>query len=101
MQIRCPDARIILLNLTTIASGDNYGLNGNGDSVEQFREAVRDIGKIYGYPVIETADLGVNTYNTTKYLADTTHPNEFYHKLIGKKVAKFMYGLGYDEVMPS
>jgi hypothetical protein len=55
------------------------------------------MGVIYGLPVIETSDLGVNAYNYARYLSDTTHPNSEYDKLIGKKVARIVFNLGYDE----
>ncbi|WP_345985265.1 SGNH/GDSL hydrolase family protein [Sulfurimonas sp. HSL-1656] len=98
IHIRCPNARIIICNITSINSGDNLGVNANGNTVEEFRDAIRTVAKVYGLPVLEVNELGINQHNHTSYSDDGTHPNELYCALIGMMLSNKLYELSYDEV---
>ena len=96
--LRCPNARIVILNITSLESGDGFAVNNNGNTVEDFREAIRKVARYYGYPVIEPIEIGITAQNQTTYTIDGTHPTEPYHKLIGLQASKYISTLDYDEI---
>ena len=79
---RFPNARILLMN-TSHYDGELSSTNGNGNTLEQFRQAVRDVAYQYRYPLVEWNDSGINENNKSLYLKDLVHINEDG----GKKVA--------------
>jgi len=93
---RVPNANIFILNL--IYHQDEYVSASNGTTFYyEFREAIRFIGKMYGLPVIEVNDVGVNNINWVNYSSDEVHPNPLFSKLIGEKIAKeIKVYSGYD-----
>lgn len=101
LHVRCPNARIVLCNITSINFGDNLGANGVGHSVEEYREAIRNLAKAYGLPIFEAGALGVNQHNHGDYSDDGTHPNLHYDHLIGLALAEFIAGLQFDPVKGS
>lgn len=98
VQVRCPNAHIVICNITSINSGNNLGTNANGDSVEDFRDAIRTVSKAYGFPVIEMNELGVTAYNHASYSSDGTHPNYKYYEMIGMLLSKKLFDLSYDDI---
>lgn len=84
---RAPVADIYILNIT-YRSGETVSPNANGNYLEDFRIAIRDIAQQYGFPVIETNDVGINDTNWSEYSIDAVHPNSKGYELIGRKIAE-------------
>ena len=70
---RVPTAKVFLM--TTPHHESEPNASSVGITLEQYRDAVRNIGKLYGYPVIEVVDCGYNSLNASKYMLDSVHPN--------------------------
>lgn len=79
---RCPNALIALITPPHHATADANLVPGTGyDSV---RKAIREIGYLYSYPVIDLkASAQINKNNYATYLSDQVHPND----AGGKKMA--------------
>lgn len=67
-------------------------INGNGDALNQFNDAIREIANVFGAHILEYGACGINNYNLDVYTGDyviTTkkglHPNAAGHSLIANQ----------------
>lgn len=83
---RCPNARVILL--TDLFRGYQQGMN---ESIyHSINEAIREIAKLYNYPIIESYNYGFNqlNYKTFYEVDDPVHPSY----VGGKRMADVIIG---------
>ena len=65
--------------------------NQDGVTLRQYADAIIQCYKDFGIPCLDTyAELGVNQYNYTEWLADGVHPNVKGAELLGNKYANFL-----------
>ena len=71
--------------------------NSNGDYLQDYTKAIKEICSFYSIPVFESdkhfpVDFQVDSYNNLKtgYSADGLHPNDKGHILLGKLLYKFV-----------
>lgn len=67
--------------------------NTRGETLEQYANAIIEIARKYGIPVLDLYHIGeLYPYNSTvvsTYMPDGLHPNEAGHQLISKKILSF------------
>lgn len=74
MYARCPTAEIVLMIFTHIKD-ESTNTHGGVSYAEDYRNAIRAIGKKYKYRVIEVgSECGINQINNATYSADGVHP---------------------------
>jgi lysophospholipase L1-like esterase len=86
IQARCPNAKIILVTPPHHATADENFVAGSG--YDTLRVAIREIGYMYSFPVIDLkANAQINQNNFATYLSDQVHPNDEGGKVIASVVA--------------
>jgi lysophospholipase L1-like esterase len=84
---RIPNARKVIL--IPIYSSDDGTVNSVGKTFDDYRNAIKQIAYLYGYPVIDLkANTGINKLNSTAYLSDGIHPND----AGGQRIAEVVIG---------
>lgn len=63
---------------------------GGNTKLIDFVTACYEGAKENQIPVIDNYNIGINKFNHSYYLSDTTHPNENGRKLIAKNLAKYL-----------
>ena len=65
--------------------------NGDGHTLKDYVDAIKDVCELYGVPVIDTfSKSGLNPMITaiySAYITDGLHPNEAGHRLIADRIA--------------
>lgn len=95
LQIRCPNAKIILMS-----NVNSRGVTGQNSDVQQvspygytpydFAIAMRDAAEWLSVDFIDTWACGINQLNRATYVSDSVHPNDAGGKLIAlKAIAHF------------
>ncbi|GKU80176.1 SGNH/GDSL hydrolase family protein [Paenibacillus sp. L3-i20] len=80
---------------TTTDNGEGWfhnGPNGNGATLADFAQAIRNIGEYYSIPVIDLhRTSGINEFNFTLYhSADKLHPSKEGQRVMADAMKKFM-----------
>lgn len=69
-------------------------VNGNGNTLRQFADAIRQVCESYAIPVLDLNRVsGWNTYNIGSYTSDGLHPNRAGYNSYSPMVARWMEGL--------
>jgi len=85
--VRIPNSAIFVIN-TPYCFNELTVPNTNGNYLEEYRQALREVAATYGFPIIETNNVGVNDSNWEDYSVDIVHPNTDHAELIGEKTAQ-------------
>ena len=67
--------------------------NKNGNTLEQFVQAVKDVCAIYSIPVLDlyhNCFYGGSDTIKTQILTDGLHPNDLGHKILARKISSFI-----------
>ena len=76
---------------SNLPGGVSTGLNL---TMEDYRVAIRNVAKLYGFYIIELQDLvGFNALvdeDKPKYITDGVHPNQAGHDIMAKVISKFI-----------
>ena len=67
--------------------------NSAGKILQDYRDAIVDVCKVYGFNYIDGTRLGVHAKNATyasTHIYDGTHPNPITHETIGKTLMKML-----------
>lgn len=99
-----PTRRIILMTPThrgNYASQPNdFNHNANGNYIRDFVDAVIEIGKWYGFPVIDLFNLTNMQPNessqTSLYYADQLHPNDKGHQRVANTIEAYLNCIALD-----
>lgn len=79
-----------LLARTKGTDGTVPVVNGNGNTVDDFNEAIRDVARQLNCQIIELSNCGINQHNLSSYLINETnsfiHPNAAGQKVIADAV---------------
>jgi len=71
-------------------------LNANGNTVEEFADAMIEICSKYGIPCLDLyRNCGWNKYNFTHFIPDGVHPNDVGHKRIASLIIDKMESVIY------
>ena len=75
LQAVYPNSRIYCMTLLEANSSDHPRVNGNGNTVEDYNNRIKEIAAAHGIPVIDVHDCGMEVYELNQYTSDGTHPN--------------------------
>ena len=90
---RLPNVEIVLLEIIYRKDEETLA-TAEGKKMNDYRQAVRDIGYKYGLPVLKTyQNCGINNHNQNLYLADGVHPNLVGQRKIADVCISGMYSI--------
>lgn len=81
-----PDVEVVLIQPIP---KQNDGANTLGLTLEDFRQAIRDIGKMYNFPVFETT-LSINEKNRVLPMIDSLHVGYTGHRRYADRLGSFL-----------
>jgi len=83
-----PDCRILLMtpNFCSYYSNGTNPQSDAGGTLEDYADAVMQVGEELGVEVIDNYHLGINAKNHDTYLNDGCHPNELGRYIIGRHI---------------
>lgn len=80
IRARAPNAKIVFL--TAYSGGPGHAthkilrVNGQGNTLDQFQKAVRDVAKLTGWPCIDVGEeSGIGYFTSALYMSDELHLN--------------------------
>lgn len=108
LQLYYTKARVVLMTPLISRHGERFFdtmRNNQGDTLEDYRKAIREVSGLYGAAVFETpTQSGLNSRNDSilkKYydakLSDGVHPNQEGHKRIAAPLINFLSSLFFEE----
>ncbi|WP_407389401.1 GDSL-type esterase/lipase family protein [Carnobacterium jeotgali] len=93
-----PNIRIVLFTPLQRDSGGYNGwsfINPAGHSLDDYREAILKLGKLYGLPVCDLyVNSGFNKFTLSIFTMDGLHPNDVGYLRMGNFAAEYIKGIG-------